>query len=83
MFGVVPQEFVEETDTLRRGGMVLKRRTRYQIYQTHCKTNGPVHPKVTAPLLSLFAGVSSSISSFMYEAGRNALNNPTVLRSVL
>lgn len=41
--GVVAQKFVEETDTLRRGGMVLKRRTRYQIYQTHCKTNGPVY----------------------------------------
>jgi len=36
VFGVVPQEFVEETGALRRRGMALKGGTRDQVDQTHC-----------------------------------------------
>ena len=63
--------------------MVLKRGTRYQVDQTHCKTKGQSILNVIAPPLCLFVTVSSSIGSFLYDASRNAPNNPTVLRSVL
>jgi len=70
MFGVVPQEFVEETDTLRRGGMVLKKGTRDQVGQTHCKTEGQSILRVIAPALYSFVRVSYSISSFLYDPSR-------------
>lgn len=82
LLGIVPQEFVQKTGALPRGGMVRKGGTRYQFDQTHCKTKGQSIPSVITPPLCLFVTVSSSIGSFLYDASRNAPNNPTVLRSV-
>src|SRR5947209_7604195 len=74
VFGIVPQEFVEETDALRRGGIVLNRGTRDQVDQTHCKTKGVVL-FLHYQYLSLTA--SASISNFLYGRGRM----PEILRS--